>query len=163
MRRKERQRDESFAWDVLKKAPFVTVSMIGEDGAPYSVPVNAVVDDAYRVLYFHCAKSGRKLDALRANPTVSVCAVSRAAVIPGDFTTDYTSAILRGRAEIVEDEGERVKAILLLVEELAPKYTQRLNESMDRCLPATCIVKIVPESLTGKEYTPPRGEQKCEA
>ena len=31
MRRKERQRDESFAWDVLKKAPFVTVSMIGED------------------------------------------------------------------------------------------------------------------------------------
>ena len=50
MRRKERQRDESFAWDVLKKAPFVTVSMIGEDGAPYSVPVNAVVDDAYRVL-----------------------------------------------------------------------------------------------------------------
>ena len=125
MRRKERQRDESFAWDVLKKAPFVTVSMIGEDGAPYSVPVNAVVDDAYRVLYFHCAKSGRKLDALRANPAVSVCAVSRAAVIPGDFTTDYTSAILRGRAEIVEDEGERVKAILLLVEELAPKYTQR--------------------------------------
>lgn len=72
MRRKERQRDESFAWDVLKKAPFVTVSMIGEDGAPYSVPVNAVVDDAYRVLYFHCAKSGRKLDALRANPAVSV-------------------------------------------------------------------------------------------
>ena len=119
MRRKERQRDESFAWDVLKEAPFVTVSMIGEDGAPYSVPVNAVVDDAYRVLYFHCAKSGRKLDALRANPAVSVCAVSRAAVIPGDFTTDYTSAILRGRAEIVEDEGERVKAILLLVEELA--------------------------------------------
>lgn len=162
MRRKERQRDESFAWDVLKKAPFVTVSMIGEDGAPYSVPVNAVVDDAYRVLYFHCAKSGRKLDALRANPAVSVCAVSRAAVIPGDFTTDYTSAILRGRAEIVEDEGERVKAILLLVEELAPKYMQRLNESMDRCLPATCIVKIVPESLTGTEYTPPRGEQKCE-
>ena len=88
--------------------------------------------------------------------------MSRSAVIPGDFTTDYTSAILRGRAEIVEDEGERVKAILLLVEELAPKYTQRLNESMDRCLPATCIVKIVPESLTGKEYTPPRGEQKCE-
>ena len=115
MRRKERQRDESFAWDVLKKAPFVTVSMIGEDGAPYSVPVNAVVDDAYRVLYFHCAKSGRKLDALRANPAVSVCAVSRAAVIPGDFTTDYTSAILRGRAEIVEDEGERVKAILLQI------------------------------------------------
>ena len=107
MRRKERQRDESFAWDVLKKAPFVTVSMIGEDGAPYSVPVNAVVDDVYRVLYFHCAKSGRKLDALRANPAVSVCAVSRAAVIPGDFTTDYASAILRGRAEIVEDEGER--------------------------------------------------------
>ena len=58
---------------------------------------------------------------------MSVCAVSRAAVIPGDFTTDYTSAILRGRAEIVEDEGERVKAILLLVEELAPKYTQRLQ------------------------------------
>ena len=51
MRRKERQRDESFAWDVLKKAPFVTVSMIGEDGAPYSVPVNAVV---HNMAYFKC-------------------------------------------------------------------------------------------------------------
>ncbi len=48
MRRKKSGRETSFAWDVLKKAPFVTVSMIGEDGAPYSVPVNAVVDDAYR-------------------------------------------------------------------------------------------------------------------
>lgn len=136
--------------------------MIGEDGAPYSVPVNAVVDDAYRVLYFHCAKRGQKMDALRANPAVSVCAVFRAAIIPSDYTTDYASAILRGHAEIVEDESERVKAILLLVEELAPKYTQRLNESMGKCLPATCIVKIVPESLTGKEYTPLKGEQKYE-
>lgn len=69
MRRKERQRDESFAWDVLKKAPFVTVSMIGEDGAPYCRAVNAVVDDAYRVLYFHCAKSaGSSMPCVRTPP-----------------------------------------------------------------------------------------------
>ena len=45
MRRKDRERDEAFAWEVLKAAPYATLAMTGQDGAPYCVPVNHVVDE----------------------------------------------------------------------------------------------------------------------
>ena len=154
MRRKERQRDESFAWDVLKKAPFVTVSMIGEDGAPYSVPVNAVVDDAYRVLYFHCAGAGEKWEVLKTNPQVCLTAVSRMSIVPNEFDTAYDSAVVRGQAQVVTDDGERTKALLLLVESLDPKGMGGLAAYMERCFAATQVVKIVPSQITGKQSHP---------
>ena len=46
MRRKDRERDRSFAWEVLKKAPYATLSLTDSQGRPYAVPVNQAVDDA---------------------------------------------------------------------------------------------------------------------
>lgn len=60
MRLKDLERDEAFAWEVLKKAPYATLAMTGADGAPYCVPINHVADETYRVLYFHCAGAGEK-------------------------------------------------------------------------------------------------------
>ena len=158
MRRKDRQRDEAFAWEVFRRAPYATVSLVNAEGRPYGVPVNTVVDDAYHVLYFHCAGAGEKWEALKNHPEVSVSAVSRAAILPGKYETTFDSAILRGRAEVVTDEGERVKALLLLVETLDPKHTDRLNECMQRCLEATKVVKIIPQSLTGKQHGTPQAD-----
>ena len=55
MRRKDRERDRSFAWEVLKKAPYATLSLADGQGRPYAVPVNQAVDEEYHVVYFHCA------------------------------------------------------------------------------------------------------------
>lgn len=43
MRRKDRERDRSFAWEVLKKAPYATLSLTDSQGRPYAVPVNQAV------------------------------------------------------------------------------------------------------------------------
>lgn len=40
------------AWDVLKKAPYATLSMTDRQGRPYAVPVNQAVDEEYHVVYF---------------------------------------------------------------------------------------------------------------
>ena len=45
MRLKDLERDEAFAWEVLKKAPYATLAMTGADGAPYCVPINHVADE----------------------------------------------------------------------------------------------------------------------
>ena len=47
MRLKDLERDEAFAWEVLKKAPYATLAMTGADGAPYCVPINHVADETY--------------------------------------------------------------------------------------------------------------------
>ena len=77
MRLKDLERDEAFAWEVLKKAPYATLAMTGADGAPYCVPINHVADETYRVLYFHCAGAGEKWEVLKTNPQVCLTAVSR--------------------------------------------------------------------------------------
>ena len=58
MRRKDRERDRSFAWEVLKNSIYSTVSMVCPDGTPYATPVNIIGDEVYNALYFHCAGAG---------------------------------------------------------------------------------------------------------
>ena len=151
MRRKDRERPEAFAWEVLQKANFATLSMVTAEGLPYAVPVNMVVDSAYKVLYLHCAGEGMKWDILEKEPPVCVSAVSHMAVVPNGLTVSYDSAIVRGRAQVVQDEGERVKALLLLTETMDPRAVSQLNSFMDRLLDRTKVVKIVPEEVTGKQ------------
>ena len=58
MLRKDRERDAAFAWEVFQKAPYATLSLTDEAGKPYAIPISPVVDEAYHVVYFHCAGHG---------------------------------------------------------------------------------------------------------
>lgn len=103
MRRKDRERDRCFAWEVLKKAPYATLSLTDGQGRPYAVPVNQAVDEEYHVVYFHCAGAGEKWELLKDGTEVCLSAVSHATAVPNAFTMAYASAVLRGRAEVVTD------------------------------------------------------------
>ena len=82
MRRKDRERDRSFAWEVLKKAPYATLSLTDGQGRPYAVPVNQAVDEEYHVVYFHCAGAGEKWELLKDGAEVCLSAVSHATASP---------------------------------------------------------------------------------
>lgn len=76
MRKASRMKDPAWALEVFDKAPYVTVSMTRHDGTPYGLPLSLVRKDE-RTFYFHCADEGEKIDCLKANPVVSLSAVSR--------------------------------------------------------------------------------------
>ncbi len=76
MLRKDRERDAAFAWEVFRKAPYATLSLTDEVGKPYAIPISPVVDEAYHVVYFHCAGHGEKWELLAKNPPVCLSAVS---------------------------------------------------------------------------------------
>lgn len=151
MRRKDRERTEVFAWEVLKKAEYATISMVTPTGLPYCVPVNLAADMDDRVLYLHCAGAGEKWEILEKEPPVCVSAVSHMAVVPGEFTVSYDSAVVHGRAEVVTDDDEKAKALMLLTEELDPRAMETLRVKQMDCFARTKIVKIVPERVTGKQ------------
>ena len=75
-------------------------------------------------------------------------------IVPNEFDTAYDSAVVRGQAQVVTDDGERTKALLLLVESLDPKGMGGLAAYMERCFAATQVVKIVPSQITGKQSHP---------
>lgn len=150
MRRKECERDAAFAWEVLKNSIYSTVSMVCPDGTPYATPVNIIGDEVYNALYFHCAGAGERWELLKNGAPVCVTAVSTATLLPNQFTTAYRSAMFRGRAQVVTDEGEKMKAMLLLCTAFDPKGMGRFDQAMAHC-PAQ-VIKIVPEVITGKEH-----------
>ena len=151
MRRKDKERDAAFAWQVLRDATYATLAMTDSDGAPYCVPVNHVADEAGNAVYFHCAGAGRKWDILTKEPPVCLSAVSKAELIPGELTTAYKSALVQGRAVLVQDTEEKMYALKLLVQALDRVSMSRAVLCAEHSMQRTMLVKIVPEIITGKE------------
>ena len=156
MRKSQRRQHAGWALEVFDKAPYATLSMVRPDSTPYGLPVSLVRsgDDTF---YFHCAAEGEKLDCLKANPIVSLSAVSRCTPKfeeeKNNFTAYYNSAIALGIAEIVDDDDEKIKALRLLCQRFLPKYMNHFDEAIARSLSITTVVRI---TLT----EPPVGKSK---
>ena len=69
MRRIKQQLAENEALEVLKSAKRGVLSVIGDDGWPYGIHLNPYWEDGR--LYFHGAKAGHKIDALRRDSRAS--------------------------------------------------------------------------------------------
>jgi len=92
VRRQDRLLDESCALKLLRTAEWGVLSMIGEDNAPYGLPLNYVWDGD-NTLYIHCAPEGRKLRCLDHEPRISFCIVGRVNLLPSRFTTSRGSTL----------------------------------------------------------------------
>lgn len=145
MRKASRQQSAEWAMQVFDRAPYVTVSMSRPDGTPYGLPLSLVRSDE-RTFYFHCASEGEKIDCLRYNPIVSLSAVSRCTPKfeeeKQNFTEHYDSAIAIGRAEFVDADTEKIKALRLLCERFLPKYMDKFDAAIERSLDVTTVVRI---------------------
>lgn len=156
MRKESRQMSAEWAQEVLDRAPYITVSMVDEEGMPYALPLSLARGDEM-TFYFHGAQEGKKLDALRKNPHVCLNAVTKCkpTVGPkdGSFTLEFQSAVAFGVAEIVEDEAEKIFALRKICERFLPQHMDAFDVSIARSLPRTAVVRI---RLT----EPPVGKRK---
>ena len=121
---------------------------------PYGLPLSLIRSNR-RTFYFHCADEGDKLDCIRANPVVSLSAVSRCTpkfeAEKKNFTMYYDSAIALGEAEIVTDNSEKIMALRLLCQRFLPKHMENFEEAIKRSLERTVVVKItLTEPSVGK-------------
>ena len=150
MRRKNCVISTETAEKILREGEFGVLALSGDDGYPYAVPINYAVEG--NKIYFHSAKVGHKLDAMKNNDKVSFCVVDRHEVIAEDFTTHFTSAIAFGRIKIVDDNDDPDK--LRGLELLADKYSssasaERRAKELGR-LSALVVPVMTIEHLTGK-------------
>ena len=135
---------------ILKKCTSGVLAVSGDDDYPYTVPLSYVYDD--NKIFFHAAKSGYKLDAIKNNNKVSFCVIEKDDIKPEEYTTYYRSVIVFGRAFIIEDDNIKRGAI----EKLALKYyPDDIKENRDKAINneynALCIIELDIEYMTGKE------------
>jgi nitroimidazol reductase NimA-like FMN-containing flavoprotein (pyridoxamine 5'-phosphate oxidase superfamily) len=130
----------------------VGVLVMSQGGAPYAVPMNHVYHQG--ALYFHCAPTGRKLDAIRANPRV--CYVVNNDLGAGERKgmggltchVAWESVIACGAARVLEDPEELSQAFLIFGRRFRPDF-----EVTERALETTRAIVIRVESMTAR-YEP---------
>ena len=118
MRRFRQEMTREHCEEVLLRAPYGVLSLLGEDDYPYGVPMNHHYHDGK--LYFHCAATGHKLDAVKNCPKASFTVVDLAELVPEKLTTRYRSVIAFGEIRLIEDTEEKRAAVIRLSEHLAP-------------------------------------------
>ena len=149
LRRKIQLLSEQETLRVLEEGKTGIVGVLGDDGYPYTVPINYVsLEDK---IYFHSAKKGHKVDAIAKEPKVSMTVVEKDDVVSREFTTYFRSIQLFGKAYVVEDEAERNVAFRALCEKFSGADLDRYEEIMSKEAAAAAIVRIDIEHITGKE------------
>lgn len=150
MRRSRQELTRQESDELLYKCTSGVLALTGDGGWPYAVPMSYVYDGEN--IYFHCAVSGHKLDAIKKEPRACFCVVAQDEVVPERYTTHYKSAVVFGRVRVLDSEREKRAAI----EKLALRYSpgeseQSLNEEISRSWNRLCMLELCPEHVSGKQ------------
>ncbi|SHE46106.1 hypothetical protein SAMN05444349_102191 [Bacteroides faecichinchillae] len=149
MRRSRQQLSKTECDAILSVATSGTLALLGDNGYPYAVPISYVYADGR--LYFHSAKTGHKVDAIRGHDKASFCVIAADEVRPSEFTTYFRSVIAFGKIQIIESESERMYAASLLGARYNPGDDAGLQKELEKGLSHMLILRLDIEHLTGKE------------
>jgi nitroimidazol reductase NimA-like FMN-containing flavoprotein (pyridoxamine 5'-phosphate oxidase superfamily) len=152
MRRIDREVSNTDAREIMARADHGFLATVSEDGSPYAVPMNHVLEGDR--IYLHCALSGHKLDNLAHENRVAYAAVASSRIIPEQVTTHYESAIAFGHASIVEDPAEKRRALDLLGRRFCASFPAQVEEEIRKDGPKTVVIRIQLERITGKVNRP---------
>lgn len=150
MRRLQQQVSAADCNKILTEEKRAALSVIGDDGYPYTVPVNFFYDETNRVIYLHGAGEGHKADAIRRCDKVCLTVWNQGFKKPGSWEWNATSVVVFGRAQIVTDSAVAKKYL----RQLAIKYyptaeavQQEMNSPAADCVQ---VLAIRIEHMTGK-------------
>ena len=148
MRRKGQLLPEDETIAMLRTGTSGVLAVQGDDDYPYAVPLSFAYDDGK--IFFHCAKTGHKIDGLERNAKVSFCVIAADDVQQSSFTTHFRSAIAFGRARVLTDDDERRHGLRCLARKYSPDYLEAADNEIEHELKRTCVVEIAVEHMTGK-------------
>ena len=150
MRRHGQQLPEAESRAILERGSSGVLAVLGDEDYPYAVPLS--YDVCGNTLYFHCAKTGHKLDAVRRHEKASFCVIDQDQVVPVEYTTYYRSVIAFGRVRETTEPAELRQAICHLADKYAPQEsTEHRDHAIEKEMPALCMLALDIEYLTGKE------------
>ena len=145
-------RDTNRLVELLTTCEVGRLGTIGRNGYPMVKPLNFAY--VHGKIYFHTARDGEKIEDIARDSRVCFeidvpLGYRKAAGHPCEAGYRYQSVIMKGRATMVEDSGERLLALDALMAKYQPEggYGSYLPDKLG----ITGIVRIDIEEMTGKE------------
>lgn len=135
--------------EILENEPRGVLSLLGDGGYPYGMPLNHFYCPEDGKIYFHSGKTGHKIDALRACDKASFCVYDRGFRREGEWALNIRSVIVFGRIEIVEDHARALE----ISRRLSYKFTRDeayIQREIERSGPGVLVFALRPEHISGK-------------
>ena len=133
--------------EVLKTAWRGVLSMHGENGYPYGIPMNFFFSDGK--IYFHCAMEGHKLDAIQADDRVCFTVLSEPIKNPGEWWNCFISVVCFGTISEVTVEDRKDSLLRTLAAKFFPSGYD-VETDMKRNARHALILELTVDHMSGK-------------
>lgn len=134
---------------ILKTEKRGVLSVNGDNGYPYGMPMNHFYNEKNGKIYFHCGKVGHRPDSLKKDGKVSFCTFDSGYRNEGEWALNVKSVIVFGKIEI-SDDPEKIADIAA---ELSRKFTDDedyIKKEIEQYAHGTLLLILTPEHICGK-------------
>ncbi|SFG58299.1 hypothetical protein SAMN04487761_12824 [Lachnospiraceae bacterium C7] len=149
MRRFKQQISNEECIEIMKSTKRGVLSLIGDDGYPYGLPIDHWYCEENGKIYFHGAKSGHKIDAIKACSKACYCVYDEGYRKEGEWALNIKSVITFGKISLVEDEELAKKICVELVKKFTDDKEYARNE-LEKAFSRVQCLELTPVHMTGK-------------
>lgn len=135
---------------LLSRERRATLAVNGEQGYPYSIPINYVFLQKENQIAFHSSKKGYKVDCLRKSDKVCLTVFGNETIKQEDWAPFMESVVVFGKCHLANDERQKY----YLFEQFAYKYypdKQLAKQEIEKAGQFADIYVIEIEHICGKE------------
>ena len=150
--RKNQQLSVEDCVHVLKTERRGVLSVLGDEGYPYGMPMNHWYEEGSGAIWFHCGKSGHRLDALKTCDKVSFCVYDQGQRNEGEWAWKVKSVIVFGRVEMIDDP-EKVAEITTKLSHEFTQDEEYIQREIRAAAHKTLLLRLLPEHICGKLVT----------
>ena len=150
MRRFMQQVSDDECKRILREEKRAAFSVIGDNGYPYTVPINFFYNEPNNRIYFHSAKEGHKIDAIKKCSKVCLTVWNQGFKKEGCWEWNATSVVVFGKVKFITDTGVAEVYLRKLAEKYYPT-TDEVEKGMESSsLERVQMLAIEIEHMTGK-------------
>lgn len=147
MRRHKQELTKEECIEILINEPRGVLALLGDEDYPYALPMSHVYADGK--IYFHGAKEGHKIDAVKKEPKASYCVMNRGVKKADEWWYTFKSVIVFGKIRILTDRQDKIDKLTLIGNKFFPSPEETENE-INRLLENTAVFEITIEHMSGK-------------
>lgn len=145
--RKNKQLEMQECIRLLREEKRGVLSVIGDDGYPYGMPMNHFYCNDDGCIYFHCGKGGHRLDALKRHDKASFCVYDSGSRADGEWALNIKSVIVFGKISITENWSRDMMV------SFCKRFTddmEYINSEIDKFQKNTIVMCLEIKHMTGK-------------
>lgn len=149
MRRFKQELSEEDCKKVLREELRGVLSVLGDDGYPYGLPIDFYYDEEANKIYFHGAKTGHKMDAIQNCDRASFCVYDKGYLKDGDWALNIHSVICFGRIQSVPNTDDVLEKLREMARKSYPNE-EEVEKAMQQSVQAVQMLELTIEHMSGK-------------